>query len=370
MDLSQFGDFMSNAGAQTLASGAQSLVSGLTNQLFAGWQARRDYKYFKKKMNFQNDMAIDNWNRENEYNSPTAQVERLKEAGLAPEMAYDGAGGASGVSADLGGAQPSGGAPNSSMSVSPLDAAGIQSTLSDARLKDAQAQWYLKHTDTENFVQDALESETRVRNATEWLITQQATNERLKSDLLTCERDMNFAMRSAMAQRYKVKFYDDKGNPLDFEGNSYEIKAFSSVLSTTMNALNLYKDQKTLNQWFQGVSEQLQYLGQMIRIAKGQAGIVEIEEELAEKAKEYREKTTKEEWKRFEEYVRRYMNKEFDGSTTEWLMSCVNGTANLINAGANAYGAAMTGGMSSVAQKPLSPPRYSAPPEYLGIPDF
>lgn len=37
----------------------------------------------------QNEWNVQQWNRENEYNSPSAQVQRLKEAGLNPAMMYD-----------------------------------------------------------------------------------------------------------------------------------------------------------------------------------------------------------------------------------------------------------------------------------------
>lgn len=37
---------------------------------------------------YQNDLNVDNWNMENEYNSPKAQMERYMEAGLNPNLIY------------------------------------------------------------------------------------------------------------------------------------------------------------------------------------------------------------------------------------------------------------------------------------------
>lgn len=45
-------------------------------------------KYAVQQMEMQNQMNIDQWNRENQYNSPTAQMQRLSAAGLNPNLVY------------------------------------------------------------------------------------------------------------------------------------------------------------------------------------------------------------------------------------------------------------------------------------------
>lgn len=45
-------------------------------------------KYNKEMAEIQNQYNIDAWNRQNEYNSPTQQMNRLKEAGLNPNLMY------------------------------------------------------------------------------------------------------------------------------------------------------------------------------------------------------------------------------------------------------------------------------------------
>lgn len=45
-------------------------------------------KYQQEQMQLQNQMNIDQWNRENQYNSPTAQMQRLSAAGLNPNLVY------------------------------------------------------------------------------------------------------------------------------------------------------------------------------------------------------------------------------------------------------------------------------------------
>lgn len=65
-----------------LAAGAGlDLASGLIN---SGVQ----YATSKKLMNYQNQLNIQNWRMANEYNSPKAQMERYKAAGLNPNLVY------------------------------------------------------------------------------------------------------------------------------------------------------------------------------------------------------------------------------------------------------------------------------------------
>lgn len=54
-----------------------SLIQGFTNEYFT----RRNQKY-------SNSLAIDNWNMQNAYNSPAAQMQRFREAGLNPNLIY------------------------------------------------------------------------------------------------------------------------------------------------------------------------------------------------------------------------------------------------------------------------------------------
>lgn len=70
------------SGFGTLAAGAAlDLASGLFN---TGTQ----YATSKKLMDYQNKLNIQNWHMANEYNSPKAQMERYKAAGLNPNLVY------------------------------------------------------------------------------------------------------------------------------------------------------------------------------------------------------------------------------------------------------------------------------------------
>lgn len=49
---------------------------------------RQNYKYTKKLMELQYQQNLDLWNKQNEYNTPTAQMQRLQAAGLNPNLVY------------------------------------------------------------------------------------------------------------------------------------------------------------------------------------------------------------------------------------------------------------------------------------------
>lgn len=58
-----------------------SLVNGLVNR----WKDKRDQK---EMMQYQNEINLRNWSLENQYNTPSAQMQRLRDAGLNPNLIY------------------------------------------------------------------------------------------------------------------------------------------------------------------------------------------------------------------------------------------------------------------------------------------
>lgn len=83
-----FSDFQPNTQANILgaAGGAAGALFGGAFNL--GGMALQN-KYNKEMAEIQNQYNIEAWNRQNEYNSPTQQMNRLKEAGLNPNLIYD-----------------------------------------------------------------------------------------------------------------------------------------------------------------------------------------------------------------------------------------------------------------------------------------
>lgn len=68
------------AGASLLGSGGQMIAQGKMNRKTRAWN--------EKMIHRQRDWALSDWNMTNEYNSPLAQMQRLREAGLNPNLVY------------------------------------------------------------------------------------------------------------------------------------------------------------------------------------------------------------------------------------------------------------------------------------------
>lgn len=112
-----------------IAGSAGSLVnaglSALTNHMTEKWQ--------EKMYDRQRQDALADWNRQNEYNSPTAQMERLKSAGLNPNLVY----GQGAVANNASGVRSS--SPGAYHPQAPqIDASGVLSQYYDIQAKKAQ----------------------------------------------------------------------------------------------------------------------------------------------------------------------------------------------------------------------------------------
>lgn len=68
--------------------GLGELTSSLVNNLFSRSQAKQQFEYDKQMAALQNQYNIDMWNMQNAYNTPAAQMQRLVQAGLSPNLAY------------------------------------------------------------------------------------------------------------------------------------------------------------------------------------------------------------------------------------------------------------------------------------------
>ena len=155
-----------------IIAGASSLVSGLfgtfsqnsnTNKQVSAQaeenQKIRDYNLNLAKM--QNQWNLDLWNRENEYNTPKAQMQRLADAGLNPDLFYQ-----KGVSGMTAASSPSmtAGAPAAPQDMSAL---GQKRTVGDAMQKSLQ--------------DAALGAHIRLMNAQADKAEQEATGQDLKN---------------------------------------------------------------------------------------------------------------------------------------------------------------------------------------------
>lgn len=83
------------SGAMGVASAASSIIGGIgsalqarKNRKFAREMQQRQFDWQRKENELAYERNLEMWNKQNAYNSPAAQMERLKQAGLNPNLAY------------------------------------------------------------------------------------------------------------------------------------------------------------------------------------------------------------------------------------------------------------------------------------------
>lgn len=107
-------------------SAAGGVASAGVNALATHKLNKRQVKFTKKLMDYQQDINLANWNLQNAYNHPAEQVKRLKQAGLNPNLLYGTGSASTGNAGDIGDAS----AP--SLSLHNPDYSGIGNSLAGA----------------------------------------------------------------------------------------------------------------------------------------------------------------------------------------------------------------------------------------------
>lgn len=145
-----------------------------------------------------NQWSLDQWNRENAYNNPVAQVERLKAAGLNPAMMY-GQGGIQNLAADSPAVTSAAGTQRA-FQIDPLTAAQIANINADTNQKKVQSGLFEAETDlTRNQVKvgdSVILHNTALAKMTDSQrlnIEQQTKNLAKEIDVMQSEIDKNFA---------------------------------------------------------------------------------------------------------------------------------------------------------------------------------
>lgn len=75
-------------GSSIGSAAAGSAIGSIVNGLFGFANSALNYHYQKKMAAYQNELNLKNWRMQNEYNSPSAQMQRFMEAGLNPNLIY------------------------------------------------------------------------------------------------------------------------------------------------------------------------------------------------------------------------------------------------------------------------------------------
>ncbi|UIB81349.1 DNA pilot protein [Flyfo microvirus Tbat1_59] len=72
----------------TAISAGAGLVQGVIGAFTGGAKDRRNRKFTAEQNQLNRDFTLDMWNKEKEYNDPSAQMARYKQAGLNPHLIY------------------------------------------------------------------------------------------------------------------------------------------------------------------------------------------------------------------------------------------------------------------------------------------
>lgn len=82
--------WLDKPGAQGALSAAGSVAGSIAQGIYGMAMQRRQHDYNLSEMDYQARLAREQWQRQNEYDSPAAQMQRLKDAGLNPDLMYGG----------------------------------------------------------------------------------------------------------------------------------------------------------------------------------------------------------------------------------------------------------------------------------------
>lgn len=88
MPISALGAGFIGAGLSTLGSVGGSLISNAVNSKTSYNLQRREQEYNQRMAEWQNEVNVANWQMQNDYNTPAAQMQRFQEAGLNPNLIY------------------------------------------------------------------------------------------------------------------------------------------------------------------------------------------------------------------------------------------------------------------------------------------
>jgi len=118
-----------------IIGGASNIVSGSIQAKTARYNTERTIQANKQLSEYAYSKDLEMWNKGNEYNSPAAQMERLKAAGLNPNLVY----GSGSVAGNASGSLPLYNAPTVKYDYKPpVDWGNVLSSFQDVQLKQAQ----------------------------------------------------------------------------------------------------------------------------------------------------------------------------------------------------------------------------------------
>lgn len=229
------------AGASLAGSAINAGSQSATNQ--------SQLSYSREMYDKQRADALADWNRQNEYNSPAAQMTRFKEAGLNPNLIY----GQQTQSPVVRSSSVEGYSPRApQVDLGNAAAMGLQglSTFQDTQLKNVQTDLVkeqIKNASTDNLLKQ-LDAAKKNAESPFW------------QDIAKTSAD---ALRIQNEQRLQDLQFGKDYNPIRLEVGQYQLNNLIKDLDVKAQAMNLSKSQQlnyqqlTRNLKSEGVSKQL-----------------------------------------------------------------------------------------------------------------
>lgn len=158
-----------------LISGGSMLAQQGLNAATANVRSKKQYKWTKKLSDYTYSKDLESWNRQNEYNLPINQMQRLDEAGLNPNLMYG-----TGQGANVAKEMPKYNAPSVNYDLQPVNMMQILSAFQDIKVKQAQADNIAEQTKTRK-----LENDVKVSTLSDMIntIKNQAVSSEVKANL-------------------------------------------------------------------------------------------------------------------------------------------------------------------------------------------
>lgn len=228
-------------GADTITSGVSSGMDLAFGAISSGINGSISGHYARKQMRYQDKINVKNWNMQNAYNLPSAQVERLRAAGLNPDLMYGG--GASNVTnlpSSVGLAQA-----NPTSSYNPLAFAQLEVARSSARANDAAAEKSLAEANEIRNRTPSKQGTTFIGQVMQKLFPQDVKNVWWNDD------------GTAYSEVRKPGFTNFGQAPFDYIGNNYTSEDINNLLKVLEynRASSAFDAEKSQNALYKAIAE-------------------------------------------------------------------------------------------------------------------
>lgn len=200
-------DFLTGAAGPILGASIDA-ISSIGGGLFSANQAKKNRAFQERMYNKQVEDNIRFWNMQNEYNLPSAQLQRLKDAGLNPLLMY----GEGGLSGNLAQQAPDSGTAPHGAQASAIFHTAFGQALQQAALLGSQVRNI--DADTESKLQDALlkaEETVRTREESGKIKSETVYNVRSLRDRVESVRIQN-KLNAALADEPQWKIKEIQAN--------------------------------------------------------------------------------------------------------------------------------------------------------------